>query len=92
MDEKEILIKALDFHDHRCWASVAGVRVGLLALEKLGVYFLGSYIQPTGRFDLWRLGEWYQPGHHRFPSARFHRDHGCCPLVVNHQSSLSTEI
>ncbi len=37
MNNKEILEKALEFHGHRCWASVAGVRVGLAALEKLGV-------------------------------------------------------
>ena len=37
MDNKHILEKALEFHGHRCWASVAGVRVGLSALEKLGV-------------------------------------------------------
>jgi formylmethanofuran dehydrogenase subunit E len=35
MDNKLVLEKALEFHGHRCWASVAGVRVGLLALEKL---------------------------------------------------------
>ena len=37
MDNREILDKALEFHGHRCWAIVAGVRVGLAALEKLGV-------------------------------------------------------
>ena len=37
MDDKEILTKALEFHGHRCWASVAGVRVGLAALRELGV-------------------------------------------------------
>ena len=28
MNQQEILEKALEFHGHRCWASVAGVRVG----------------------------------------------------------------
>ena len=37
MDDKEILMEALDFHGHRCWASVAGVRIGLAALQALGV-------------------------------------------------------
>lgn len=37
MDDKEILLDALKFHGHRCWASVAGVRVGLAALRALGV-------------------------------------------------------
>jgi formylmethanofuran dehydrogenase subunit E len=37
MDDKAILQDALKFHGHRCWASVAGVRVGLAALRALGV-------------------------------------------------------
>ena len=37
MDDREILTDALKFHGHRCWASVAGVRVGLAALRTLGV-------------------------------------------------------
>jgi formylmethanofuran dehydrogenase subunit E len=37
MDEKQILADALKFHGHRCWASVAGVRVGLAALRTLVV-------------------------------------------------------
>ena len=37
MYHKQVLEKALEFHGHRCWASVAGVRVGLAALETLGV-------------------------------------------------------
>ena len=37
MDDKEILMEALEFHGHRCWASVAGVRVGLAALRTLSV-------------------------------------------------------
>jgi formylmethanofuran dehydrogenase subunit E len=36
-DDRRILEKALDFHGHRCWASVAGVRAGLAALRELGV-------------------------------------------------------
>lgn len=35
-DDREILLKALEFHGHRCWASVAGVRAGLAALRVLG--------------------------------------------------------
>jgi formylmethanofuran dehydrogenase subunit E len=34
---REILMKALEFHGHRCWASVAGVRAGLAALRVLNV-------------------------------------------------------
>jgi len=37
MDERDILLDALKFHGHRCWASVAGVRCGLAALRTLGV-------------------------------------------------------
>ena len=37
MNDREILTDALKFHGHRCWASVAGVRVGLAALRTLGV-------------------------------------------------------
>jgi len=37
MDDREILLDALKFHGHRCWASVAGVRAGLAALRTLGV-------------------------------------------------------
>jgi formylmethanofuran dehydrogenase subunit E len=36
-DDRQTLIKALEFHGHRCWASVAGVRAGLAALRELGV-------------------------------------------------------
>lgn len=36
-NDRDILIKALEFHGHRCWASVAGVRAGLAALRVLGV-------------------------------------------------------
>nr|MBS0020228.1 formylmethanofuran dehydrogenase [Gammaproteobacteria bacterium] len=34
---RQILLDALKFHGHRCWASVAGVRAGLAALRELGV-------------------------------------------------------
>jgi formylmethanofuran dehydrogenase subunit E len=53
MDTKEILNKALEFHGHRCWASVAGVRVGLAALEKLGVNRSGG----TQLFGIVEIGE-----------------------------------
>jgi formylmethanofuran dehydrogenase subunit E len=35
MDNKQVLSNALQFHGHKCWASVAGVRVGLAALRTL---------------------------------------------------------
>ena len=35
--EREILMNTLEFHGHRCWASVAGVRAGLAALRVLNV-------------------------------------------------------
>ncbi len=35
--EREILMNTLEFHGHRFWASVAGVRVGLAALRVLNV-------------------------------------------------------
>ena len=35
-DDHQSLLKALEFHGHRCWASVAGVRAGLAALRMLG--------------------------------------------------------
>ena len=37
MDDRDILLDALKFHGHRCWASVAGVRCGQAALRTLGV-------------------------------------------------------
>ncbi len=36
-DDRQTLIKALEFHGHHCWASVAGVRAGLAALRVLDV-------------------------------------------------------
>ena len=37
MSDQAILNDTLKFHGHRCWASVAGVRVGLAALRALDV-------------------------------------------------------
>jgi formylmethanofuran dehydrogenase subunit E len=42
MDQRQTLIRALDFHGHRCWASAAGVRLGLAAIDALGVERAGS--------------------------------------------------
>ncbi len=53
MDDKEILIDALKFHGHRCWASVAGVRIGLAALRALGVKRSGG----TQLFGIVEIGE-----------------------------------
>jgi formylmethanofuran dehydrogenase subunit E len=36
-DDHQILLDTLKFHGHSCWASVAGVRVGLAAMRELGV-------------------------------------------------------
>lgn len=36
-DNKQVLIDAFKFHGHKCWASAAGVRAGLVALRELGV-------------------------------------------------------
>lgn len=53
MEDRKILEKALEFHGHRCWASVAGVRVGLAALEKLGVKRSGG----TQLYGIVEIGE-----------------------------------
>jgi formylmethanofuran dehydrogenase subunit E len=37
IDTRQILMEALKFHGHRCWASVAGVRAGLAGLRELKV-------------------------------------------------------
>ena len=37
MSDRDILLDTIKFHGHRCWASVAGVRIGLAALRTLGV-------------------------------------------------------
>lgn len=42
MSNKEILIEAFRFHGHKCWASAAGVRIGLAALRVLGVMRTGN--------------------------------------------------
>lgn len=36
-EDRQTLLDTLKFHGHRCWASVAGVRVGLAALRVLNV-------------------------------------------------------
>jgi len=53
MDEEEILFDALKFHGHKCWASVAGVRVGLAALRTLGVRRSGG----TQLYGIVEIGE-----------------------------------
>jgi formylmethanofuran dehydrogenase subunit E len=42
MDDKQILAGALAFHGHKCWASTAGVRLGLAAMRELGVERSGA--------------------------------------------------
>ena len=42
MDDTDILSQALAFHGHKCWASTAGVRLGLAALRTLGVERAGA--------------------------------------------------
>lgn len=42
MDTKQILLDTLTFHGHKCWASTAGVRIGLAALQALGVERSGA--------------------------------------------------
>lgn len=37
-----ILDQALAFHGHKCWASTAGVRLGLVAMEALGASRSGA--------------------------------------------------
>jgi formylmethanofuran dehydrogenase subunit E len=36
-DDRQTLLNTLEFHGHRCWASVAGVRAALAALRVLNV-------------------------------------------------------
>jgi formylmethanofuran dehydrogenase subunit E len=43
MSDMSILQKTLEFHGHRCWASVAGLRAGLAALRELGVERSGGH-------------------------------------------------
>ena len=42
MDDRQILDQALAFHGHKCWASTAGVRLGLAAMRELGVDRAGA--------------------------------------------------
>jgi formylmethanofuran dehydrogenase subunit E len=42
MNDTETLTAALEFHGHMCWASTAGVRLGLAAMEALGASRAGS--------------------------------------------------
>ena len=42
VDDTGILEQALAFHGHRCWASTAGVRIGLAAMRELGVARAGA--------------------------------------------------
>jgi len=41
-DNRQILLAAFAFHGHRCWASAVGVRIGLAAMETLGVERSGA--------------------------------------------------
>ena len=42
MTDHDILVGALAFHGHKCWASTAGVRLGLAAMAELGVERAGA--------------------------------------------------
>jgi len=42
MQDRTILLNALEFHGHRCWASAVGVRIGLVAMEALEVERSGA--------------------------------------------------
>ncbi|MFQ5422214.1 MAG: FmdE family protein [Anaerolineae bacterium] len=42
MNDKQVLLDALTFHGHKCWAGTAGVRVGLAARQALGVERSGA--------------------------------------------------
>lgn len=42
LNDSTILAQALDFHGHKCWASTAGVRLGLAAMETLGASRAGA--------------------------------------------------
>ena len=53
MNDQEILNNTLTFHGHRCWASVAGVRVGLAALRALEVQRSGG----TQLYAIIEIGE-----------------------------------
>lgn len=53
MDDRQVLMEALKFHGHKCWASVAGVRVGLAALRELDVKHSGG----TQLYGIIEIGE-----------------------------------
>ncbi|MPM71198.1 hypothetical protein SDC9_118161 [bioreactor metagenome] len=53
MDDRQVLMEALMFHGHKCWASVAGVRVGLAALRELDVKRSGG----TQLYGIIEIGE-----------------------------------
>jgi formylmethanofuran dehydrogenase subunit E len=53
MDDRQVLMDALKFHGHKCWASVAGVRVGMAALRELGVKRSGG----TQLYGIVEIGE-----------------------------------
>ncbi len=42
VNDSDILTSTLAFHGHRCWASAAGVRLGLAAMRELAVERAGS--------------------------------------------------
>ena len=42
MNDTTILAEALAFHGHKCWASTAGVRLGLAAMATLGATRAGA--------------------------------------------------
>ena len=42
MNDNDILAAALEFHGHKCWASTAGVRLGLAAMHELRVTRAGA--------------------------------------------------
>ncbi len=42
MSDTNVLSQTLEFHGHKCWASTAGVRLGLAAMETLGVPRAGA--------------------------------------------------
>lgn len=42
MTDRDVLLDALEFHGHRCWASAVGVRIGLAAMRALGVERSGA--------------------------------------------------
>jgi formylmethanofuran dehydrogenase subunit E len=41
-DNRDVLLRALEFHGHRCWASAIGVRIGLAAMAAIGVERSGA--------------------------------------------------